>query len=105
MAQTNGKQYDIPKTCKADVVVNADPNFTIEVQDVPVPEPGKFLYSGLLICLVPSSRAAHKLTPERSRRSSASPECHRSMLLRFALHDRRPAHAADGSIRCTISGA
>ncbi|KAG9660642.1 alcohol dehydrogenase, partial [Aureobasidium melanogenum] len=30
----------IPKTCKAGVVVNAGPDFSIEVQDVPVPEIG-----------------------------------------------------------------
>src|SRR5262249_460042 len=30
---------DIPKTCKAGVVVNEGPNFTVEIQDVPVPEP------------------------------------------------------------------
>lgn len=40
MAQTNGKEFDIPKTCKAGVVVNAGPDFTVEVEDVPVPEPG-----------------------------------------------------------------
>ncbi|KAI9688718.1 MAG: hypothetical protein M1822_001075 [Bathelium mastoideum] len=39
---TNGeqKQYDIPKECKAGVVVNEGPNFHIEMQMVPVPEPG-----------------------------------------------------------------
>ncbi|PQE19612.1 alcohol dehydrogenase protein [Rutstroemia sp. NJR-2017a WRK4] len=33
-------QFDIPKTCKAGVVVNEGPDFHVEVQDVPVPEPG-----------------------------------------------------------------
>ncbi|KAF2404996.1 alcohol dehydrogenase 1 [Trichodelitschia bisporula] len=32
--------YDIPKTCKAGVVVNEGPDFRVEVQDVPVPEIG-----------------------------------------------------------------
>ncbi|KIW81521.1 hypothetical protein Z517_04546 [Fonsecaea pedrosoi CBS 271.37] len=32
--------FDIPKECKAGVVVNEGPNFHIEVQMVPVPEPG-----------------------------------------------------------------
>ncbi|KAM3065208.1 hypothetical protein ACMFMG_010400 [Clarireedia jacksonii] len=32
--------FDIPKTCKAGVVVNEGPDFHVEVQDVAVPEPG-----------------------------------------------------------------
>jgi hypothetical protein len=35
--------YDIPKTGKAGVVSNEGPNFKLEVQDVPVPEPGKHI--------------------------------------------------------------
>ena len=31
----------IPKTCKGGVVVNAGPDFRVEVQDVPVPEIGE----------------------------------------------------------------
>ncbi|KAH7405976.1 chaperonin 10-like protein [Phaeosphaeria sp. MPI-PUGE-AT-0046c] len=34
------KTYEIPKTCKAGVVVNEGPDFKLEVEDVPVPEPG-----------------------------------------------------------------
>jgi hypothetical protein len=34
----------IPKTCKAGVVVNSGPNFTMAVEDVPVPEPGTLLF-------------------------------------------------------------
>jgi len=34
------EQPKIPKTCKAGCVVNAGPNFTVSVEDVPVPEPG-----------------------------------------------------------------
>ena len=33
-------QPEIPKTCKAGVVVNPGPDFQLEVQDVDVPEPG-----------------------------------------------------------------
>jgi len=33
-------QPEIPKTCKAGVVVNEGPDFHVEIQDVPVPEPG-----------------------------------------------------------------
>jgi propanol-preferring alcohol dehydrogenase len=33
--------YNIPKTCKAGVVVNEGPDFKLEVEDVPVPEPGR----------------------------------------------------------------
>lgn len=32
--------FEIPKTCKAGVVVNEGPDFYVEVQDVPVPEIG-----------------------------------------------------------------
>ncbi|KAI5296041.1 hypothetical protein KEM52_005940 [Ascosphaera acerosa] len=34
-------EFEIPKTCKAGVVVNEGPNFSVEVIDVPVPEPGE----------------------------------------------------------------
>lgn len=40
MAATNGS-VEIPKTCKAGVVVNEGPDFRLEVEDVPVPEPGE----------------------------------------------------------------
>jgi propanol-preferring alcohol dehydrogenase len=33
---------EIPKTCKAGVVVNEGPDFKLVVEDVPVPEPGMF---------------------------------------------------------------
>jgi hypothetical protein len=33
--------YDIPKECKAGVVVDEGPNFRVEVQMVPVPEIGQ----------------------------------------------------------------
>jgi len=39
MAETQQEPvFDIPKTCKAGVVVDEGPNFRVEVQDVPVPE-------------------------------------------------------------------
>jgi len=34
-------EVEIPKECKAGVVVNEGPDFYIEVQNVPVPEPGE----------------------------------------------------------------
>jgi D-arabinose 1-dehydrogenase-like Zn-dependent alcohol dehydrogenase len=39
---TNGAEhaYDIPKKCKAGVVVDEGPNFRVEVQEVDVPEIG-----------------------------------------------------------------
>ncbi|KAK0108606.1 hypothetical protein ONS95_003402 [Cadophora gregata] len=43
MAEQNGgapTEFDIPKTCKAGVCVNEGPDFRVEIQDVPVPEPG-----------------------------------------------------------------
>ncbi|KAF2225545.1 alcohol dehydrogenase [Elsinoe ampelina] len=42
------QKYTIPETCKAGVVVNEGPDFTVEVIDVPVPKPGP---SDLLIRL------------------------------------------------------
>lgn len=33
-------EYEIPTHCKAGVVVNEGPDFHVEVQMVPVPEPG-----------------------------------------------------------------
>lgn len=35
--------FEIPKRCKAGVVVNEGPDFRVEVQLVPVPEPGLYL--------------------------------------------------------------
>jgi len=43
MAAVSGN-VDIPKTCKAGVVVNEGLDFKLEVQDVPVPIPGQFLF-------------------------------------------------------------
>lgn len=37
---TETLQFDIPELCKAGVVVNEGPDFRVEVQMVPVPEPG-----------------------------------------------------------------
>ena len=34
-------QVEIPTHCKAGVVVNEGPDFHVEVQTVPVPEPGR----------------------------------------------------------------
>lgn len=45
-ADANGSEqkqptYEIPKECNAGVVVNEGPNYHVEVQKVPVPEPGE----------------------------------------------------------------
>jgi hypothetical protein len=40
MTDTKTQAYDIPRTCRAGVVVNEGPDFHVEVQDVDVPEPG-----------------------------------------------------------------
>lgn len=40
MADDKVQTFDIPKTCKAGVVVNEGPDFHVEVQDLPTPEPG-----------------------------------------------------------------
>ena len=41
-------QIDIPTHCKAGVVVNEGPDFHVEVQMVPVPQPGEFqIFTGV----------------------------------------------------------
>lgn len=40
MDPANDPQFDIPTLCKAGVVVNEGPDFRVEIQMVPVPEPG-----------------------------------------------------------------
>ncbi|KAF2996084.1 hypothetical protein E8E13_004568 [Curvularia kusanoi] len=40
MAEDKVQTFDIPKTCKGGVVVNEGPDFHVEVQDIPTPEPG-----------------------------------------------------------------
>lgn len=46
-SESNGNDvaqtYEIPKKCKAGVVVNEGPDFYVEVQEVDVPEIGTFL--------------------------------------------------------------
>ena len=45
MATNTEPSFDIPKECKAGVVVNeGTPDFHVEVQMVPVPEPGKLSF-------------------------------------------------------------
>lgn len=39
-ANTDTNNIEIPKECKAGVVVNEGPDFRVEIQNVPVPEPG-----------------------------------------------------------------
>jgi hypothetical protein len=43
MAEDKTPMFDIPKECKAGVVVNEGPDFRVEVQMVPVPEISVFL--------------------------------------------------------------
>jgi hypothetical protein len=47
----DAKTYDIPETGKAGVVYNEGPDFKLEVEDVPVPEPGKHIEHQLRILL------------------------------------------------------
>lgn len=42
MADEKVQTFEIPKTCKGGVVVNEGPDFYVEVQDVPVPEIGRY---------------------------------------------------------------
>jgi len=43
MAADKVQHFDIPATCKGGVVVDEGPDFRVEVQHVPVPEPGTSL--------------------------------------------------------------
>ncbi|KIW92938.1 uncharacterized protein Z519_06787 [Cladophialophora bantiana CBS 173.52] len=60
--------FDIPKECKAGVVVNEGPDFHIEVQMVPVPEPGKGAPDDLLN-MRHSSVPSINLGPNQNRHS------------------------------------
>lgn len=55
MTDSKAPVFDVPKTCKGGVVVNEGPDFHVEVQDLPVPEP-----SELLLFLVASSDSRHR---------------------------------------------
>lgn len=81
---------EVPKTCKAGVVVNPGPDFKLVVEDVPVPEPGK------IACRhgVGSPYQLHELIRTRTGRDSSSIECDWTMLLRHPLHAGRSAHAS-----------
>lgn len=48
-SNTETLQFDIPALCKAGVVVNEGPDFRVEVQMVPVPEPGEYSYTNRLL--------------------------------------------------------
>lgn len=58
----------IPKTCKAGCVVNAGADFTISVEDVPVPEPG-IIYLTIPIKSQnhPSLSFSRELTPPQEK--------------------------------------
>jgi propanol-preferring alcohol dehydrogenase len=47
-------EVEIPKQCKAGVVVNEGPDFKVEVQMVDVPEPGM---SSLVLCSFDEAQA------------------------------------------------
>lgn len=53
MADTKEQVFEIPKTCKAGVVVNEGPDFTVEVRDVPVPEISAFVFHSIYAICVP----------------------------------------------------
>lgn len=48
MAENKVQTFDIPKTCKGGVVVNEGPDFRVEVQDIPTPEPGMY-HTGVML--------------------------------------------------------
>lgn len=41
MAANGSPHYDIPTECRAAVVMNPGPDFSMKIEKVPVPEPGK----------------------------------------------------------------
>lgn len=84
---------EIPKTCKAGCVVNEGPDFRVEVEDVPVPEPGKPFH------LVKGS--SHYIA--RPRPSSSSTQCHGNLLFRSTLYDERSRLLTNVKLRCPLS--
>lgn len=66
----NISNFEIPKTCKAGCVIDEGPNFRVEVQDVPVPEPGRTLRHDM--------SSTHCFI--RLRRNPYSAECNRNLL-------------------------
>jgi hypothetical protein len=72
------KTFEIPKMCKAGVVSNEGPDFKLQVEDVPVPEPGK---------CEPRYNKNHKLIlDQRPERCAYQAEYHRYLLFRHTLH-------------------
>lgn len=51
MAEGKEQVFDIPKTCKAGVVVNEGPDFHVEVRDVPVPDISEFPFPFYLVII------------------------------------------------------
>jgi hypothetical protein len=100
--------FDIPKECKAGIVVNEGPNFRVEVKMVPVPEIGiaplallPVELKGFIAPPVHSQKVA-RIPPGalsrsgvlrhctlRSTRRAHQVECHRHMPQRSPLYDER----------------
>lgn len=78
-------QPEIPKKCKAGVVVNIGPDFHLEVQDVDVPEPGINIP-----CQRQRDVATVLILKRRTKRPSRQAQLYWSMYVRCPLHAQRP---------------
>lgn len=97
-------QVEIPTHCKAGVVVNEGPEFHVEVQMVPVPQPGMTpIFIGVSTILVHTSWRPLILL-YRPRRCFDQAELHWTLLVRHPYDARRPRSPVHVSIWCAISG-
>lgn len=99
-------ELDIPSHCKAGVVVNEGPNFHVEVQQVPVPEPGMLLAAPSSLVSISIKYFPTELDSDsccRTRRCTASTELHGSLLIRHPYDAGRPGSTTNVDIRRPIT--
>jgi hypothetical protein len=77
--------FEIPKTCKAGVVVNEGPDFRVEVQTVEVPEPGE-KFSNVFIFGFLANANKLCLFENRPWRGAAPLELHWALHVGYSLH-------------------
>lgn len=75
-------EVEIPKQCKAGVVVNEGPDFRVEVQMVDVPEPGILITPHIILELL----GFRLLISSRPERCLAQTQLHRPLHVRCPFH-------------------
>jgi hypothetical protein len=96
-------QVEIPTHCKAGVVVNEGSDFHVEVQMVPVPQPGRVPIGVSDIPLCTRSRPLMQMC--RPRRCFDQAELYWTLLVRYPYDARRLGSSAYVNVRCAIYGA